>query len=116
MLIVMLMVIPFFFAFLYGGLYLAIARSLRRMRDPILTLTPMGIIVNSQMTKIGLLRWHEIAEIRPYTLIYRLIGIVPHDVGAVARRIGGASAILLLLNAGASLFISLSASLSHPST
>ena len=91
-------IIPFAIAVFYGTVYVLVRKSLTKMRDPIIVLSSEGSSVSAQMTKIGLIRWDEIADIRCYTMIYRLIGIVPKDVRAMSKRLRGGQAILLWAN------------------
>ncbi len=80
-------------------LYACVMISLRRQRRPIVTLSPEGIAVHALMTQIGLIRWDEVQEIRPYNLIYRLVGIVPLDMSILCRRAGFGRSLIIRMNA-----------------
>lgn len=79
-------------------LYPFMRRKISRQSKPIAVLSRDGIQVDTLGTHIGLIRWDEIAEIRPYKLFYRFIGIVPRDSALLAKRLPASSALLLRLN------------------
>lgn len=79
-------------------LYIIVRRATLNQKKPAVRLTPEGITVYSLGMQLGLIRWEEIAEIRAYTFIYRCVGIVLRDIGAVARRAKASSALVLRLN------------------
>ncbi|MGO8670896.1 MAG: hypothetical protein ACLQVD_05990 [Capsulimonadaceae bacterium] len=90
---------PWVVAVLYAILYAITVRYLRKQAEPIITLTPEGIVINSQMTKIGLLLWDEVVDIRTYTMIYRNLGIIPRDISNLCSRLGSKRGALLRMNA-----------------
>ncbi|MGO8670892.1 MAG: hypothetical protein ACLQVD_05970 [Capsulimonadaceae bacterium] len=92
-------VCPWVIALLFVVTHVAMVRYLRKQADPIITLTPEGIVINSQMTKIGLLLWDELADIRTYNLIHRFLGIIPRDITNLCSRMGSKRGALLRANA-----------------
>lgn len=80
-------------------LYLVMARSYKKQKKPILTLSASGIEVDTTGTHLGLIYWNEIEEIRSYTCIYRFVGIVPKNTTALCQRLGMRRAWLVQLNA-----------------
>ena len=82
-----------------GFLYVVMARSHRKQTKPIVVLNSEGIAVDTAATHIGLVRWDEIEEVRPYTLIYRYVGIIPKNTNALCRRLGGKRSWIVKLNA-----------------
>lgn len=80
-------------------LYAVMARSHRKQKKPIVVLNAEGIAVDTTATHIGLIRWDEIEEVRPYTLIYRYVGIVPKNTSALCQRLDGGRSWMLQVNA-----------------
>jgi len=80
-------------------LYVVMARSHRKQKKPIVVLNADGIEVDTTATHLGLIRWDEIEEVRPYTFIYRYVGIVPKNTSALCRRLGAGRAWVVQLNA-----------------
>lgn len=90
--------IPWFIFGLYATIYVAGVAAVRRQRLPIVTLSPVGISVQTMLTPVGLIPWDQVAEIRPYTMLYRYVGIVPRDLDGLCRRLGGRGALLIRAN------------------
>ena len=90
---------PWFLLAECGFLYVVMARSHRKQKEPIVVLSSEGIRVDTTATHIGLIRWEEIEEVRSYTLIYRYVGIVPKNTNALCRRLGAGRSWMLQLNA-----------------
>ncbi len=80
----------------YFAIYVFTLAVLMRQNRPLITLSPEGLIIHTVGTQIGLLHWDEIGEVRTYTLLYRYVGIVPRDPGALYRRLGSRSRLLRL--------------------
>ena len=80
-------------------LYAVVVRSHRKQKEPIIVLNSEGIRVDTMATHIGLLRWDEIEEVRPYNFIYRYVGIVPKNTSALCRRLGADRSWIVHLNA-----------------
>ena len=91
-------VLPWTILGLYVALYAVMVAAVRRQRLPLVTLSPEGITVQTMLTPVGLLPWDEVAEVRPYTMIYRYVGIVPRDLEGLCRRLGGRRALLMRAN------------------
>jgi len=91
--------VPWFLLAECALLYVVMARAHKKQTKPIVVLSPEGITVDTTATHIGLIRWEEIEEVRSYTLIYRYVGIIPRNTGALCRRLGGSRSWLLQLNA-----------------
>lgn len=90
--------VPWIFVVEAALLYPIMRRNIARQTKPIVILSRDGIHVDTYGTHIGLIRWDEIAEIRPYKLFYLFIGIVPKDSHLLAKRLPASSALLLRLN------------------
>jgi hypothetical protein len=60
-------------------LYLLMHRIYTRQRDPVVRLTDEGIELHTFGYDVGLIRWDEIADIRPHKAIYRFVGISLRD-------------------------------------
>lgn len=73
-------------------------RLYRKQEEPVFTLTDEGIEIYGIATKVGLLRWEEIKEIRAYTYGYRYIGIIPKNTKALCRRLNPMTAFILRSN------------------
>lgn len=80
-------------------LYAVMARSHRKQKKPLVVLNAEGIAVDTTATHIGLILWDEIEEIRPYTFVYRYVGIVPKNTKALCQRLGGSRTWMLQVNA-----------------
>lgn len=91
--------LPWFLLAECALLYVIMARAHKKQKKPIVVLSAEGITVDTTATHVGLIRWEEIAEVRSYTLIYRYVGIVPENTGALCRRLGGSRSWLLQINA-----------------
>jgi hypothetical protein len=94
--------LPIFSLVMLGSMLVRILR----MRLPILALTPEGLYVHSALHDLGLLGWHEIANVYAYDRIYRYVGIVPYDVAAIAKRVGRRARLMRFTNFAASASIS----------
>ncbi len=90
---------PWFLGAEFALLYWAQIRSFRKQAKPIVILSSDGITVDTLGTHLGLIYWHEIEEVRAYNLIYRHVGIVPKNSGALAQRLGKKQSWLFSLNA-----------------
>lgn len=91
--------LPWFLVAEFALLYWVQVRSFRKQAKPIVILSPEGIAVDTQGTHLGLIYWHEIEEIRAYTLVYRHVGIVPKNSEQLAKRLGQKQSWLFRLNA-----------------
>ena len=78
--------------------YVLMARSYLKQKKPIIILSAEGISVDTSGTHLGLIRWDEIEEVRSYTFIYRVVGIVPKNYRALYQRLGTRRSWLLNLN------------------
>ncbi len=80
-------------------LYVIAARSHKKQKKPIVVLSSEGIAVDTMATHVGLIRWDEIEEVRPYNFMYRYVGIVPKNTSALCRRLGAGRSWMLQVNA-----------------
>jgi hypothetical protein len=86
----LLAVMPLFF--------LLVARSLTHQTRPIVSLSSLGITVNTLGTQVGFLCWSEIKDVYVYCLDERYVGITLNDPGTVYGRIGLKGSWLLRMN------------------
>lgn len=92
---------PYFVWFLaieIAALCFFVTKGLKQQAEPVVTLSPDGIRVHAQLQDIGFVGWEEIADARAYTFIYRYVGIVPKDTGAICGRIGRRRSLTVWLN------------------
>lgn len=90
--------LPWLVALEWIVLYAIVLRANTKQTKPVATISRDGITVHTIGQNIGLLRWNEIADIRAYNFVHRYVGIVPKNMDAVCRRIGGRRAFMLRLN------------------
>ena len=80
-------------------LYFLLSRNFAKQTKPILSISSMGITVNTLGCRVGFLPWEEIKDVYTYKIGERLVGITLQDPQKVYAHLGLKHSLIPRMNA-----------------